>query len=81
MVDNISDSKSVYFIKWDQDSLSGYTDDYGFVEYLRTTHKIFPEPIGTLKISRRQNKILSNPFVLNKFEVYYLIEKYLFFNF
>ena len=62
-------------IKWDAISNTGYIYDLLFVESLRNNYKIIAEPIGTPKTSRRQNKILTKPFVLSKFETFYLHEK------
>jgi hypothetical protein len=62
-------------INWDKKSYTGYSDNYKFIEYIRSFHKIIAEGIGTPKSSRRQNKILLKPFLLNKFEITYLLEK------
>ena len=62
-------------INWDEKSMTGYFQNYNFAEILRREHNILAEPIGTPKTSRRQNKILTKPFVLSKYEVFYLLEK------
>ncbi len=66
---------SKYKVKWDENLQTGYSDDYNFIDYIRNNYKIIAEGIGTPKTSRRQNKILIKPFLLNKFEVTYLLEK------
>jgi hypothetical protein len=62
-------------INWDKKSQTGYSEDYKFIDYIRNHHKIIAEGIGTPKSSRRQNKIFLKPFLLNKFEIAYLLEK------
>ncbi len=68
-----------YKINWDIKSQSGYSNDYEFVDYIRNSFRIVAEGIGTPKTSRRQNKILLKPFILNKYEVFYLYHKYEYF--
>ena len=68
-------SSSKIKIKWDEISLTGYTSNYKLTELLRKKYKIVAEGPGTLRTSRRQNKIKSEPFVLSKFEVFYLFER------
>jgi hypothetical protein len=63
-------------VNWDKNNQSAYFNDYSFCENLRKDFKIVVEAIGTPKTSRRQNKILIKPFILNKYEVFYLYEKY-----
>lgn len=70
-----SELVSKFKINWDQKCNTGYSDDYKFIDYIRIFHKIIAEGIGTPKSSRRQNKILLKPFLLNKFEIAYLLEK------
>jgi hypothetical protein len=65
-------------IKWDSKCLSGVTEDREFVEKLREDHKIIAGSIGSLKTISKQNKLMTNPFILNKFEVKYLKDKYIF---
>jgi hypothetical protein len=62
---------------WDNDNESGYFYDISCIIILRQNFKIVVEAIGTPKTSRRQNKIMVQPFLLNKFELVYLYEKYL----
>lgn len=62
-------------LKWDDMNHMSYFNDLSFVENIRQNYKIVAEPIGTPKTSRRQNKILTKPFVLDKFETFYLYEK------
>jgi hypothetical protein len=64
-----------YILNWDNKSLVAYTDDFNFVEFVRINYKIVAEGTGTPRMSRRQNKILTKPFVLNKYEAFYLYEK------
>ncbi len=61
---------------WDNQSLSSYTDDYFFTEYIRKKFMIIAEAIGTPKHSRKQNKTLTKPFIINKIETFYLHEMY-----
>ena len=42
---------------------------------LREKEKIRAEGIGTAKLSRKQNKLLSSPFFLTKYDTFYLFEK------
>ena len=62
-------------INWDEEAMTGYFNNNTFAEQLRKDFFIIAEPIGTPKTSRRQNKILTKPFVLSKYEVFYLLEK------
>lgn len=64
-----------FIIQVDKNTLEGVTDNYILVEYIRNNHKIIAEPIGTPKTARRQNKILTKPFLLTKFEVMYLYSR------
>jgi hypothetical protein len=66
-------------IKWDTSSRNGITEDYDFVERLRNEYKIIAGGVGTLKTISKQNKLMTYPFLLNQYEVKYLIEKYIIF--
>ncbi len=68
--------EKIFSLRWDNNSLTSYSDDYNFVEYIRDKFKIIAEAIGTPKIARKQNKTLIKPFILNKFETFYLLEMY-----
>lgn len=57
----------------------GIINDYKLVEEIRNKYKIICEPIGTPAISRRQNKLLIGPYMINKYDLFYLYEnKYIF---
>jgi hypothetical protein len=63
-------------IYWDNQSLTSYSENYKFTEYIRNKYNIIAEAIGTPKTARKQNKTLTKPFILNKFETFYLLEMY-----
>jgi tRNA splicing endonuclease len=62
-------------IYWDNKSLNSFTDDYQVVEILRNDYKVIAEAIGTPRTARRQNKLLTQPFLLNRYDSFYLYEK------
>jgi len=68
--------KVKFDIEWDNKSLCGIINDYQIVENIRKEYKIIAEGIGTLRKNSKQNKLLNKPFLLNKYEVMYLLEKY-----
>jgi hypothetical protein len=72
-----ADLNEKYKFQWDNVTLNSYTSDYEIVENIRKKFKIIAEGIGTPKTSRRQNKILTKPFIFSKFETVYLYDKYL----
>ena len=61
-------------IKWNSKIKMGIIKDYKLVEEMRNNHKIICEPIGTPAISRRQNKLLIGPYMLNKYDLFFLYE-------
>ena len=52
-------------IKWNIKIKMGIINDYKLVEKIRNDYKIISEPIGTPAISRRQNKLLVGPYIIN----------------
>jgi hypothetical protein len=68
--------KVKFDVEWDKMGLCGIINDYQIVEKLRKEYKILAEGIGTLQKNSKQNKLLTKPFLLNKYEVMYLLEKY-----
>jgi hypothetical protein len=66
---------SKFNLNWNKSSKHSFTDDYTFVEKCREEYKVIVEGIGTFKTSRRQNKVLNRPFLINKFDTCYLYEK------
>ena len=61
-------------IKWNSKNKFGIINDYKMVEEIRTKYKIICEPIGTPAISRKQNKLLIGPYILNKYDLFFLYE-------
>ena len=48
---------------------------------MREKYKIVCEPIGTPAISKKQNKLLLGPYMINKYDLFYLYEnKYIIIN-
>ena len=68
--------KLKYDVEWDKESKFGIINDYEIVDLFRKEYKIIAEGIGTLKKNSKQNKLLTKPFIINKYEVMYLNEKY-----
>jgi hypothetical protein len=62
-------------INWNNENLVSYYSDYKILDHLRKEYKITSEGIGTLKKMSKQNKILSGPFMLNRFDTAYLYSK------
>ena len=52
----------------------GIINDYKLVEDIRNKYKIICDPIGTPAISRRQNKLLVGPYMINQYDLFYLYE-------
>ena len=52
----------------------GIINDYKLVEDMRKKYKVICEPIGTPTISKRQNKLLIGPYMINKYDMFYLYE-------
>ena len=68
-------------IKWNSKNKMGIINDYGLVEEMREKYKIVCEPIGTPAISKKQNKLLIGPYMINKYDLFYLYEnKYIIIN-
>ena len=61
-------------IKWNSKIRMGIINDYKQVEEIRDKYKIICQPIGTPAISRRQNKLLIGPYIINKYDLFYLYE-------
>ena len=61
-------------IKWNKKSKMGIINNYKLVEDLRNNYKIICEAIGTPAISRRQNKLLIGPYMVNKYDLFFLYE-------
>ena len=61
-------------IKWNSKIKMGIIKDYKLVEEMRNKYKIICEPIGTPAISRRQNKLLIGPYMINKYDLFFLYE-------
>ena len=70
----MEDNLEVIKIKWNSKNKMGIINDYKRVEEIRKKYKIICEPIGTPAISRRQNKLLIGPYILNKYDSFYLYE-------
>ena len=54
-------------IKWNSKNKMGIINDYALVEEMREKYKIVCEPIGTPAISKKQNKLLIGPYMINKY--------------
>ena len=68
-------------IKWNSKNKMGIINDYALVEEMREKYKIVCEPIGTPAISKKQNKLLIGPYMINKYDLFYLYEnKYILIN-
>ena len=61
-------------IKWNNKIKMGIIKDYKLVEEIRNNYKIICEPIGTPAISKRQNKLLIGPYMINKYDLFFLYE-------
>ena len=70
----MEDNLEVIKIKWNSKNKMGIINDFKIVEEIRKKYKIICEPIGTPAISRRQNKLLIGPYILNKYDSFYLYE-------
>jgi hypothetical protein len=67
--------KKKYIIYWDNVGKNGITNDYELIDEIFINFRINSHGIGTAKYARRQNKLSIKPFILNKFDVLYLLEK------
>ena len=74
--DSCKNSVRKFSLRWDDKSLISYFEDFEFAELIRKEYKIIAEAIGTPKTARKQNKTLFKPFILNKYETFYLLEMY-----
>ena len=70
----MEDSFVMIKIKWSSKNKMGIVNDYKIVEEMRKKYKIICEPIGTPAISSKQNKLLIGPYMLNKYDLFYLYE-------
>ena len=70
----MEDSFVMIKIKWNSKNKMGIINDYKIVEDMRKKYKIICEPIGTPAISSKQNKLLIGPYMLNKYDLFYLHE-------
>ena len=61
-------------IKWNSKNKMGIINDYKIVEEMRKKYKIICEPMGTPAISSKQNKLLIGPYMLNKYDLFFLYE-------
>ena len=61
-------------IKWNSKIKMGIINDYKLVEQLRENYKIICEPIGSPTISKHQNYLLIGPYMLNKYDLFFLYE-------
>ena len=61
-------------IKWNSKNKMGIINDYKIAEEIRKKYKMICEPIGTPAISSKQNKLLIGPYMLNKYDLFYLYE-------
>lgn len=77
----MEDSFVMIKIKWNSKNKMGIINDYKIVEDMRKKYKIICEPIGTPAISSKQNKLLIGPYMINKYDLFYLYEnKYIIIN-
>ena len=70
----MEDTFTLIEIKWNSKSKMGIIHDYKLVEQMREKNKIICEPIGTPTISRSQNHLLIGPYMLNKYDLFFLYE-------
>ena len=61
-------------IKWNSKIKMGIINDYKLVEEIRNNYKIICDPIGTPAISKMQNKLLIGPYMINKYDLFFLYE-------
>ena len=74
MVDQ-SKVDNTFKVLWDGKSKQSEFDSYCTAKRLREKERIKAEGIGTPKSSRKQNKLLTSPFTLTKYETFFLYEK------
>lgn len=63
-------------LEWDMITKSAIIHDHNIANKFRMEYNIYTEAIGTPITSRRQNKLLSSPFLLDEYSSIYLSEKY-----
>jgi len=68
-------SKEFIKVIWDNKTKQSVFYDLTFLKDIREKEKIRAEGIGTAILSRKQNKLLSSPFFLTKYDTLYLFEK------
>ena len=59
-------------VDWSPKNEVAFFNSHSLLKTLRDTYFILADPVGTPTISRKQNKILSHPFVLSKYDAFYL---------
>lgn len=64
-----------YICYWDPKSKNAISNDYEFIDKIFYLFRICSYGFGTPKYSRRQNKLLIKPFVLNCYDTLYLYDK------
>ena len=62
-------------IRYNSKTRQGLLTSYSDVSQLKEKYKIIAEPIGTPITSRKQNKILTSPFVITLYDIIYLYTK------
>ena len=68
-------------IKWNSKVKMGIINDYKLVEQMREKYKIICDPIGSPAISKHQNHLLIGPYMLHKYDLFFLYEnKYIIIN-
>ena len=67
--------KKKYICYWDINSKNTLTNDYELIDKSFYLYRIASYGIGTPKFSRRQNKLLIKPFVINPYDSLYLYDK------
>ena len=70
----MEDNFLIIKIKWNTKNKIGIINDYKIVEKIRKNYKIICEPIGTPSISSKQNKLLIGPYMVNKYDLFFLYE-------
>ena len=67
--------KKQFIVYWDNKSKNSLTNDYSLVDKIFYQFKICCYGMGTPRNSRRQNKCLIKPFVLNCNDTLFLYDK------
>ncbi len=71
----IKKQKKKYICYWDPISKNTLTNDYELIDKIYYLYNNVSYGIGTPKFSRRQNKLLIKPFVINYYDALYLFDK------